>query len=136
MKVRLSSHRQEIAGLRLAATDLAKYSRDSRIDGTRILRTDGLQQVYGAGYSIGSDVGEVARLRGRRQNRGRVDGRTRLRLRFEIREEKELVLQRFLTGMPGKFEAAKGNPKMCAALISCDGATGRAHRIQRIMMGE
>ncbi len=50
--------------------------------------------------------------------------------------EKELVLARFLTGMPGKFEAAKGNPKMCATLISCDGATGRAHRIQRIMLGE
>ena len=50
--------------------------------------------------------------------------------------EKELVLNRFLTGMPGKFEAAKGNPKMCAALIECDGATGRAHRIQRMMLGE
>ena len=50
--------------------------------------------------------------------------------------ETELVLARFLTGMPGKFEPAKGNPKMCAALISCDGATGRAHRIQRIMLGE
>jgi hypothetical protein len=50
--------------------------------------------------------------------------------------EKELVLARFLTGMPGKFEPAKGNPKMCAALISCDGATGRAHQIQRIMLGE
>jgi metallophosphoesterase (TIGR00282 family) len=50
--------------------------------------------------------------------------------------EKELVLHRFLTGMPGKFEAAKGNPKMCAALIECDPATGRASRIQRIMLGE
>jgi 2',3'-cyclic-nucleotide 2'-phosphodiesterase len=50
--------------------------------------------------------------------------------------EKELVLARFLTGMPGKFEPAKGNPKMCAALISCDGATGRAQHIQRIMLGE
>jgi metallophosphoesterase (TIGR00282 family) len=50
--------------------------------------------------------------------------------------EKELVLQRFLTGMPGKFEAAKGNPKLCATLIECDGITGRAHRIQRIMLGE
>jgi hypothetical protein len=38
--------------------------------------------------------------------------------------------------MPGKFEPAKGNPKMCAALISCDGATGRAHHIQRITLGE
>lgn len=50
--------------------------------------------------------------------------------------ETELVLKRFLTGMPGKFEAAKGNPKMCATLIGCDGATGRAHRIQRLMLGE
>jgi metallophosphoesterase (TIGR00282 family) len=50
--------------------------------------------------------------------------------------EKELVLKKFLTGMPGKFEAAKGNPKMCAALVSCDPKTGRATRIQRIMLGE
>jgi metallophosphoesterase (TIGR00282 family) len=50
--------------------------------------------------------------------------------------EKELVLHRFLTGLPGKFEAAKGNPKMCAALIECDSSTGRATAIQRIMLGE
>ena len=50
--------------------------------------------------------------------------------------EKDLVLQRFLTGMPGKFEPARGNPKMCAALVVCDGATGRATRIQRMMLGE
>ena len=50
--------------------------------------------------------------------------------------EKDMVLHRFLTGMPGKFEAAKGNPKMCAALITCDPATGRASAIQRIMLGE
>ena len=50
--------------------------------------------------------------------------------------EKELVLHRFVTGMPGKFEAAKGNPKMCAALITCDPATGHASAIQRIMLGE
>jgi hypothetical protein len=50
--------------------------------------------------------------------------------------ETELVLRKFLTGMPGKFEAAKGNPKMCAALVTCDPATGRASAIQRIMLGE
>jgi metallophosphoesterase (TIGR00282 family) len=50
--------------------------------------------------------------------------------------ETELVLKRFLTGMPGKFEAAKGNPKMCATLIDCDGGTGRARHVQRIMLGE
>lgn len=50
--------------------------------------------------------------------------------------DKDLVLNRFLTGMPGKFEAAKGNPKLCAALITCDAETGRATAIQRIMLGE
>jgi len=50
--------------------------------------------------------------------------------------ERELVLQRFLTGMPCKFEAAKGNPKMCATLIECDGGTGRATGIRRFMLGE
>jgi metallophosphoesterase (TIGR00282 family) len=50
--------------------------------------------------------------------------------------ETELVLKRFLTGMPGKFEAAKGNPKMAAVLIGCDGATGRASSIQHLMLGE
>jgi hypothetical protein len=50
--------------------------------------------------------------------------------------EKELVLHKFLTGMPSKFEAAKGNPKMCGALVTCDPATGRATAIQRIMLGE
>jgi calcineurin-like phosphoesterase len=50
--------------------------------------------------------------------------------------EKELVLNRFLTGMTGKFEAAKGNPKMCAALVTCDPVSGRASAIQRLMLGE
>ena len=50
--------------------------------------------------------------------------------------EKELVLHRFLTGMPGKFEAAKGNPKMCATLVTCDPPTGRASGVQRFMLGE
>ncbi|MDP9039937.1 MAG: YmdB family metallophosphoesterase [Acidobacteriota bacterium] len=50
--------------------------------------------------------------------------------------ETELVLNRFLTGMPGKFEPAKGNPKMCATLVECDGGTGRASAIRRIMLGE
>jgi metallophosphoesterase (TIGR00282 family) len=50
--------------------------------------------------------------------------------------EKELVLHRFLTGMPGKFEAARGNPKMCATLVTCDPHTGRASAIERFMLGE
>lgn len=50
--------------------------------------------------------------------------------------EKELVLARFLTGMPNKFEPAKHDARMAAALIECDGATGRATSIQRLMLGE
>jgi hypothetical protein len=50
--------------------------------------------------------------------------------------EKELALHRFLTAMPGKFEAAKGNPKMCGVVVTCDPATGKASAIRRIMLGE
>jgi 2',3'-cyclic-nucleotide 2'-phosphodiesterase len=50
--------------------------------------------------------------------------------------EKELVLQRFRTNMPGKFEAAKGDPRLCAALITCDPTTGRASAIKRLMLGQ
>jgi metallophosphoesterase (TIGR00282 family) len=50
--------------------------------------------------------------------------------------EREQALQRFLTGMPAKFEPAKENKKMCAALIECDGTTGKATSIRRLMLGE
>ena len=53
--------------------------------------------------------------------------------------EKDLVLHRFLTGMPGKFEAAKGNPKMCATLVTCDCRHGPrlgdpAHHARRVIL--
>jgi metallophosphoesterase (TIGR00282 family) len=50
--------------------------------------------------------------------------------------DKDLVLKKFLTGMPGKFEAAKGNPKIAATLIQCDHTTGRAYSIRRFLLGE
>jgi 2',3'-cyclic-nucleotide 2'-phosphodiesterase len=50
--------------------------------------------------------------------------------------ETELVIRKFLTGLPAKFEAAKGNPKIAATLIGCDGGTGRAHSIRRFLLGE
>ncbi len=50
--------------------------------------------------------------------------------------ETELVVKRFLTGMPGKFEAAKGNPKLAATLIECDGTTGRAFAVRRFLLAE
>ena len=50
--------------------------------------------------------------------------------------EKQLVLDRFLTGMPGKFEAAKGDPRMAALIVECDGTTGRATATERLLLGE
>ena len=50
--------------------------------------------------------------------------------------QKEQILQRFLTGLPGRFEAAKGDPRFCGVLIECDPATGHAQSIQRLMLGE
>jgi metallophosphoesterase (TIGR00282 family) len=50
--------------------------------------------------------------------------------------QKEQVLHRFLTGLPGRFEAAKGDPRFCAVLIECDENTGRAKSIDRLMLGE
>jgi metallophosphoesterase (TIGR00282 family) len=50
--------------------------------------------------------------------------------------QKELVLQRFLVGMPGKFEPATGDVRLCAVLIECDPETGRASSIRRLMLGE
>ena len=48
--------------------------------------------------------------------------------------QKELILQRFLTSMPGKFEAATGDARLCAVIIDCDEATGRARSIERLML--
>lgn len=53
-----------------------------------------------------------------------------------IGADKDQIVQKFLTGLPVRFEAAKGDPRFCAALITCDESTGRAHSIQRIMLGE
>src|SRR5262249_40363223 len=50
--------------------------------------------------------------------------------------QKELGLQRFLTGMPGKVEAGKGDPRFCAAVITCDPKSGRASAIKRLMLGQ
>jgi len=50
--------------------------------------------------------------------------------------QKEQIIQRFLSNLPGKFEAAKGDPRMCAVLISCDPQTGKASSIKRLMLGQ
>jgi 2',3'-cyclic-nucleotide 2'-phosphodiesterase len=48
--------------------------------------------------------------------------------------QKELIVQKFLTNMPSRFEPAADDVRLCATLIDCDAATGRASRIERIML--
>lgn len=50
--------------------------------------------------------------------------------------QKEQILQRFLTSLPARFEAATNDVRFCAALVECDEQTGRARSIQRIMLYE
>jgi calcineurin-like phosphoesterase len=50
--------------------------------------------------------------------------------------QKEAIVNRFLTGMPSRFEAATGNVRLCAVQIDCDPETGRATAIERIMLHE
>jgi metallophosphoesterase (TIGR00282 family) len=50
--------------------------------------------------------------------------------------QKELILQRFLTSLPARFEAATKDVRFCAVLVECDESTGKARGIQRIMLDE
>jgi len=48
--------------------------------------------------------------------------------------KKELVINKFLNGMPVRFEAATGDVRLCAVMIDCDEKTGKARDIERIML--
>ena len=48
--------------------------------------------------------------------------------------QKELVLQRFLTNMPARWEAAHGDVHFCGVLFDCDPDSGRATSVERIMI--
>ena len=48
--------------------------------------------------------------------------------------KKELVVGKFLNGMPVRFEPATGDVRLCAVVIDCDEKTGRAHGIERVML--
>ena len=50
--------------------------------------------------------------------------------------EKDAVIHRFLTGMPSRFETAKGDPRFAAALVDVDEQTGRARSIDRMLLTE
>src|ERR1700719_2264225 len=48
--------------------------------------------------------------------------------------KKELVVNKFLNGMPVRFEAATGDVRLCAVVIDCDEKTGKARTIERLML--
>ena len=48
--------------------------------------------------------------------------------------EKEPVIQKFLNQIPARFEVAKGDPRLSAALIEADVPSGRALSIRRIVV--
>jgi metallophosphoesterase (TIGR00282 family) len=50
--------------------------------------------------------------------------------------EKDAVIHRFLTGMPIRFETAKGDPRFAAAVVDVDEQTGRARSIDRMLLAE
>jgi metallophosphoesterase (TIGR00282 family) len=50
--------------------------------------------------------------------------------------EKERILLRFLTGMPSRFETAKGDPRFAAVVVDADPETGRARGIERMLLAE
>jgi metallophosphoesterase (TIGR00282 family) len=50
--------------------------------------------------------------------------------------EKDAVIHRFLTGMPSRFETAKGDPRFAAAVVDVDESTGRARSIDRMLLCE
>jgi 2',3'-cyclic-nucleotide 2'-phosphodiesterase len=48
--------------------------------------------------------------------------------------KKELVVGKFLNGMPVRFEPATGDVRFCGAIIDCDEKTGKARSIERVML--
>ena len=50
--------------------------------------------------------------------------------------QKEQIVQRFLNGLPARFEAAINDVRLCAVLVECDPETGKAQSIERIMVDE
>ncbi len=74
------------------------------------------EQVLRGGTAVQTDVGMTGPFEG------------------VIGVQKDLILQRFLTNMPLRFEPATGDVRLCATLVECDASTGRATTVQRIML--
>ena len=49
---------------------------------------------------------------------------------------RDAVIARFVTGLPGRFEPATGDPRLHGVTVSVDPATGRASAIERVSLTE
>jgi 2',3'-cyclic-nucleotide 2'-phosphodiesterase len=74
------------------------------------------EQILPKGTAVQTDVGMT----------GPYDG--------VIGVQKELILNRFLSSLPSRFEPATGDVRLSACMIECDEATGRATHIERIFI--
>lgn len=50
--------------------------------------------------------------------------------------DKDAVIARFMSGLPGRFETAAGDPRLNAVSITVESSTGRATAIERISLSE
>jgi metallophosphoesterase (TIGR00282 family) len=50
--------------------------------------------------------------------------------------EADTIVKRFVTGMPSRYETAKGDPRLAAAVVTVDPASGRATAIERLLIAE
>jgi metallophosphoesterase (TIGR00282 family) len=48
----------------------------------------------------------------------------------------ETIVKRFVTGMPSRYETAKGDARLAAAVVTVDPGSGRATAIDRMLIGE
>ncbi|HET9407945.1 MAG TPA: TIGR00282 family metallophosphoesterase [Candidatus Sulfotelmatobacter sp.] len=48
--------------------------------------------------------------------------------------KKELIIERFLSNMPMRFEPAAGDVRLCAVVIDCEESSGKARSIERLML--
>lgn len=48
--------------------------------------------------------------------------------------DKGVVLRRFLTGMPARFDTATGDPRLHAVIVTADAGSGRATAIERLSL--
>ncbi len=53
-----------------------------------------------------------------------------------IGTDKEAVIARFVSGLPGRFETAGGDPRLHGAIVTVDESSGRASHIDRISLAE